>query len=95
MAALVLEAYGALCILSLIAFLVWAAVAKSRPELDEDEFHELEKLANSEPSGCALPNEDPIVQILSQPAPARPGKRTRRAIQRRPHLFHARGPRTT
>ncbi len=95
MVALVLEVYGALCFFSLIAFLVWAAVAKLRPDLDEDEFEELEKLANCEPSGRALPNEDQIVEVSSQPAPARPGKRTKRAIQRRPHLFHARGPRTT
>ena len=46
MVALVFEVYGAICFFSLIAFLVWAAVAKLRPDLDEEEFDlaELEKL---------------------------------------------------
>ena len=38
MIASVFELYGALCFLSLIAFLVLAARAKLRPDLDEDEF---------------------------------------------------------
>jgi hypothetical protein len=38
MAALVLEAYGALCFFASAVFLAWAAVAKLRPDLDEDEF---------------------------------------------------------
>ena len=46
MVALVFEVYGAVCFFSLIAFLVLAAVAKLRPDLDEEEFDlaELEKL---------------------------------------------------
>jgi hypothetical protein len=52
---LVFEVYGAFCILSLIAFLVLASMAKLRPDLDEEEldFVELEKLkklAHSEQS---------------------------------------------
>ena len=35
MAALVFEAYGALCLFALVVFLAWAAVAKRRPDLDE------------------------------------------------------------
>jgi hypothetical protein len=93
----VFEIYGAFCFFSLIAFLAWAAVAKLRPDLDEDEFEEidkLKKLANSQPCDGALLNEDPIVEILSLQSPAPLIKRTKRAIQRRPHLFHARKPRT-
>jgi hypothetical protein len=74
MVALFLEVYGAFCFLSLVAFLALAAVAKLRPDLDEEESEELEKLkklVNSWPSGHDLPNEDPIVEILSQSVPAR------------------------
>lgn len=95
------EAYGALCFFSLVAFLALAAVAKLRPDLDEEEFEELEKLkklANSGPPN-ALPREDPdidgIIEELSRAAPARPAKRNKRPIQRRPRLFHARKPRLT
>jgi hypothetical protein len=98
MVALVFEVYGAFCFFSLVAFLVWASVAKLRPDLDGEEFEELEKLkklANSEPFDHALPIEDPIVEIVSRPAPARPGKQSKRPIRRRPHLFHTRKPRMT
>jgi|SRR5580693_6814333 hypothetical protein len=98
MVALVFEVYGAFCFFSLIAFLVLAAVAKLRPDLDEEEFEELEKLkklANSEQYDHALPNDDPIVEILSLQPPAPPAKRTKRATRRGPHLFHTRKPRTT
>src|SRR5262249_3521006 len=49
MLALVFEAYGALCLFALVAFLIWAAVAKLRPDLDEEGFDvaELEKLSSS------------------------------------------------
>ena len=91
------EVYGALCFLSLIAFLVLAAVAKLRPDLDEEEFDigELENLANSEQFVNTLPVEDPIVEILSRSAPPRPVKPSKRLIRRRPHLIHMRKPRTT
>jgi hypothetical protein len=36
MVALVFEIYGAVCVFSLIAFLVLASVAKLRPDLDEE-----------------------------------------------------------
>ena len=35
MIALVFEAYSALCLFAFVVFLAWAAVAKSRPDLDE------------------------------------------------------------
>jgi hypothetical protein len=99
MIALIFEVYGAFCFFSLAAFLVWAAVAKLRPDLDEEEFEELEKLkklANSELPSFALPNEDPITEILlSQPEPVRPVKQSKHPIRRRPHLFHSRKPRLT
>ncbi len=76
MVALVFEIYVALCFLSLIAFIVLAARAKLRPDLDEDEFD--------------IPVEDPIVEILSRSAPPRPVKQ--RLIQRRPRLIHMRKP---
>ena len=92
------EVYGAFCILSLIAFLVLASVAKLRPDLDEEELDigELEKpkkLANSEQFVNALPVEDPIVEMLSRSAPPRPVKQSKRLIQRRPHRIHSRMPR--
>jgi hypothetical protein len=36
--ALVFEVYGALCFLALAVLLVWAAMAKLRPDLDEEKF---------------------------------------------------------
>ena len=98
MITLVFEVYGALCFLSLIAFLVLAAVAKLRPDLDEEEFdigavEKLKKLANSEQFVNALPVEDPIVEILSRSAPPGPVKQSNRLIQRRPHWIHTRKPR--
>ena len=72
MIALVLEAYGALCFFSLIAFLVLACVAKLRPDLDGPEFdldqlEKLRKLASGE-----QPDFDPQVGDLTyedRPAP--------------------------
>jgi hypothetical protein len=65
MLALVLEVYGAFSVLSLIAFLVLAAAAKLRPDLDEEAVdigavEKLKTLANSEQFVNALPVEDPI-----------------------------------
>jgi hypothetical protein len=96
MVALVFEAYGAFCLFSLIAFLVWACAAKLRPDLDED-IDELEKLKElvSFESGDALPIEPPIVEEPSWPPPPRPLTQSKRPIRRRPHLFHTRKPRTT
>lgn len=100
MVAFVFEVYGAFCFFSLIAFLVLAAMAKLRPDLEEEELdlaelEKLKKLANSEAYDHPLPNEDPIVEILSLQPPARPAKRTKPLIPRRPRLFHARKPRLT
>ena len=100
MIALVFEVYGAFCFLALIAFLVLAAVAKLRPDLDEEElnFVELEKLrklVNSERSDDALSLEPPIIEEAFWSQPPRPVKQSKRLIQRRPHLIHLRKPRTT
>jgi hypothetical protein len=99
MVALVFEVYGAVCFFSLIAFLVLAAVAKLRPDLDEEELdlvelEKLKKLVRSEQSGDAFPVDAPIVE-LSRSAPPRPVKPSKRLIQRRPHLIHLRKPRST
>jgi hypothetical protein len=98
MVALVFELYGAFCLLSLIAFLVLAAVAKLRPDLDEEAVdigavEKLKKLANSEQFVNALPVEDPIIEHASRSAPPRPVKQSKRLIQRRPHRIHTRKPR--
>jgi hypothetical protein len=97
MIALVFEVYGAFCLLSLLAFLVLASVAKLRPDLDEEElnFVELEKLVNSERSDEALSLEPPIIEEPFWPQPVRPVRQRKRLIQKRPHLFHMRKPRTT
>jgi len=97
MVALVFEAYGAFCLFSLIVFLILAAVAKLRPDLDEGNFEELEKLkklASSRPSDASL-IDDLIFEELSRAARARPVKPTRRPIHRRPRLIHSRKPRMT
>jgi hypothetical protein len=92
MIALFFGVYGALCFLSLIAFLVLAAVAKLRPDLDEEGF-EIGDLATSEQLGNALPVEDPALKVLSRSAPPRPVRQSKRLIQRRPHLIHMHKPR--
>ena len=97
MVALFLELYGAFCVFALVVFLVWAAVAKLRPDLDEEELDlaKLEKLVSSEESGGALSIESPIIEKPSSSPPARPVKQGKRSIRMRPHLFHTRKPRTT
>jgi hypothetical protein len=87
----VLEIYGALCFLSLIAFLVLATAAKLRPDLDEEAVdigavEKLKTLANSEQFVNALPVGD-------RSAPLRQVKQSKRLIQRRPHRIHTRKPR--
>jgi hypothetical protein len=100
MVALVFEVYGAVCFLSLIAFLVLAAMAKLRPDLEEEEpdFVELEKLkklVNSERSDDALSLEPPIIEEPFWSPPARPVKQSKRQrlVRLRPHLLHGRKPR--
>jgi hypothetical protein len=97
--ALLFEVYGAFCFFSMIAFLVWAAVAKLRPDLDEEEFDlaELEKLkqlVSSEWPGEALSIEPPIIEEPSWSRPARWAEQSGRPIRRRRYLFHTRNPRT-
>jgi hypothetical protein len=89
MLGLVLEVYGAFCFFSLVAFLVLAAVARLRPDLDEDEFDielwKLKQLVTSEQSGDLLSLEPSIMEDPYWSPPARPVKRSKRPIQRRPH----------
>ncbi len=98
MLALVLEVYGAFSVLSLIAFLILASVAKLRSDWDEEAvdvgaLEKITKLASSEQFGNALPVEHPIFEHASRSAPPRPVKQSKRLIQRRPHRIHARKPR--
>ncbi len=99
MIALIFEAYGALCLFALVVFLIWASVAKLRPDLDEEELdlaelENLKKLVSSEPSRDALSTEPPIIEERSSSPPGRPVKQSKRPIRTRPHLFHTRKPRT-
>jgi hypothetical protein len=100
MIALVFEVYGAVCFVALIAFLVLAAVAKLRPDLEEEQFdfielEKLKKLVNSERSDDVLSLEPPIIEEPFWPQPVRPVRQRKRLIQKRPHLIHMRKPRTT
>jgi hypothetical protein len=92
MVALVFEVYGAFCLFALIAFLVLAAMAKLRPDLEEEQFDfieldKLKKLVGSEQSDDALSIEPPIMEESFWSPPARPVKQSKRLIQRRPHLI--------
>ena len=96
MVALFFEVYGALCLFALVVFLVWAAKAKLRPDLDEDELDlgELERLktlASPEGSSDCPPIEPPVIEQPSGSPPVRRGG----PIRRRPVVFHTRAPRTT
>ena len=98
MLALVLEVYGAFSVLSLIAFLNLASVAKLRSDLDEEAvdagaLEKLRKLASSEQFGNAVPVEHPIIEHPFRPAPPRLVKQSKRLIQRRPRQIHTRKPR--
>jgi hypothetical protein len=98
MLALFFEFYGAVCFFSLAAFLIWAAVAKLRPDLDEDlvEFEKLKRLISSEQASDAFPVYAPITEDdAPKSAPARPVKPSKRLVQRAPRLLHARKPRMT
>jgi hypothetical protein len=74
MVAFIFEAYGALCVFALAVFLAWAAVAKLRPDLDEEfdlaEIEKLRKPVSLEPFGDALSIEPPIMEEPSWPSPA-------------------------
>jgi hypothetical protein len=100
MVALVFEIYGAFCFFSLIAFLVLAAVAKLRPDLEEEELdlaelEKLKKLVSSEPSRDALSIEPPMIEEPFWSPAVRPVKQRQRSIRARLHLFHTRKPRLT
>jgi hypothetical protein len=97
MVVLFFEVCGAVCFFSLVAFVIWAAVAKLRPDLEEFDFVELEKLKRlitSAQSSDAVPVDAPIIQDARKPAPARPVQQSKRPV-RRPRLLHTRNPRTT
>ena len=70
--ALVFEAFGALCFFALVVLLAWAAVAKLRPDLDEEGFD----LAG-ERSGDAPSIEPAIIEEPSWSPPTRPVKQSR------------------
>ena len=98
MLALVLEVYGAFSVLSLIAFLNLASVAKLRSDLDEEAvdvgaLEKVTRLASFEQFGNALPVEHPIIEQPSRSAPARPVKQSKRLIHRPPHRIYPRKPR--
>ena len=73
MIALVFEVYGAVCFVALIAFLVLAAMAKLRPDLEEEQFdfielEKLKKLVNSERS-------DDVLSLERRSSKSRSGRR--------------------
>jgi hypothetical protein len=99
MVVLFFELCGAVWFFSLVAFVIWAAVAKLRPDLDEEgfdfvELEQLKRLITSAQSSDAVPVESPIIQDAPKPAPARPVQQSKRPV-RRPRLLHTRNPRTT
>src|ERR1700677_319997 len=97
MRALVFEAYGALCCFALAVFLAWAAVAKLRPDLDEQEFDlaELKKPVSLEPFGDALSTEPPIIEEPSCSPPGPSGEEDQAFHERAlSDLFHTGNPRT-
>jgi hypothetical protein len=100
MVPLFLELFGAVCFFSFVAFLVWAAVAKLRPDLDEEEFdfvelEKLKKLVRAEQSSDALPVDAPIIEEAPRSALARPVKQSKRPVSPRVHLLHTRKHRMT
>jgi hypothetical protein len=100
MVPLFLEVYGAVCFFSLVVFLVWAAVAKLRPDLDEEEFdfvelEKLKKLVSAGQSSDALPVDAPIIEEAPRSAPTRPVKQSKRPARRRAHPLHTRKRRMT
>ena len=90
MIAVILEVYGAFCLFSLIAFLVWAWFAELRPDLDEPEFDldDLEKL--KKPAGCEQCDSDHEAgdaRREDRPAPARPIEQRHRRLLESASLY--------
>jgi hypothetical protein len=99
MLALFFEVYGAICSVSLVAFIGLVSVAKLRPDFDEEEFDlaeldKLKRLVSSARSNDALSIEPPIIEEPSCSTPPRPVKHSKRPVRRRLHLFHTRKPHT-
>jgi len=94
------ELYGVVCFLSLVCFLILAVVAKHRPDLDEEDYPEIEKLrklVNPEPGDEPLLRNDAneAAELLFPRPAARSGEHIKRLTRRRPHAFHVRKPRLT
>ncbi len=91
MMALVLEVYGALCLFALVVFLALAAVAKLRPDLEEeefdparfdlDEFVQLKKLLSP---GNILSIEPRIMEAPFWSPPSRQARVERASYQKAP-----------
>lgn len=88
MITVILEVYGAFCLFSLIAFLVWAWFAELRPDLDElDELEKLKKLASCEQYDPDHAVRDLTYEDRPQPAPHRPAKRRHRRLFQNMSLY--------
>jgi hypothetical protein len=84
--ALVFEVYGALCLFAFVGFLALAAMAKVRPDLDEEgfdpagiDFVELEKLKKLVRSGDAFSIEPSIMEESFWSPPSPPPERHQKA----------------
>ena len=91
--ALVFEVYGALCLFAFVGFLALAAMAKVRPELDEEgfdpagiDFVELEKLKKLVRPGDVLSIEPSIMEESFWSPPSPPA----RASSPAPSTLHTR-----
>jgi hypothetical protein len=91
MMGLVFEVYGALCLFAFVGFLVLAAVAELRPDLEEEEFDpagldlaELEKLKKLVSPGDTLSIEPPIMEEPFWSPPSRRARADRASNQQAP-----------
>jgi hypothetical protein len=75
-------------LVALVVSLAWAAVARLRPELDEEGFDLAAR------SGDAPSIEPAIIEEPSWSPPTRPVKQSKRPVRRGPHLLQTRNPRT-
>jgi hypothetical protein len=84
----------------LITFLVWAGVAKLRPDLDEPEF-DLDELEKLKKLACEQSDFDPSIgdavyeDLPAQAPPRRAKRRRQRLFQNHKLLFHTRKHRST
>jgi hypothetical protein len=90
MITVILEVYGAFCLFSLIAFLVWAWFTELRPDLDEPEFdlNELEMLEKpASREQCDSGHEVGDARREDRPAPHRAAKRRHRGLMQSTSLY--------